>query len=645
MEAIEHIKKLKDLLVKERDEDYRLFREQFLKASFEERRKNGLTWYPVMLRGEEPAYGDYVQANIERTIHMNEPHQFSAGKNVILFSNKNNQIKEIKGTVKHVQKNSIAIVLQVDELPEWIYDGKLGINLQFDEQSYDQMERAIDIVIRAKENRVQELREIFNGERIPQFENPDETMFIPKLNLSQNRAIRKAVSAKDVAVIHGPPGTGKTTTLIQAIRLVLQKEKQVLVCAPTNTAVDLLTERLIEEGIKVLRLGHPARISETLLSTTLDGSIQQHVHFKEIKLLKKNAEEYFRMAGKYKRSFGKEEREQRALYYTEAKKCLAESRLLEEHISDHLLNESQVIACTPVISSSYLIKNKKFNTLFFDEGSQALEPMAWIPLLKCNRIIFSGDHFQLPPVVKSKEALAGGLSETLFERCIRLEDVSSLLTLQYRMHHQIMTFSNNYFYGGKLEADVTVKETLISFNAEDYLLNNPIEFIDTAGCGFDEKQNPETLSSYNPDEASILWKHLSQVVAQYKNSFGTENFPLSMGIITPYKQQQELIIEQLQSLINEPEIRRNIQVKTIDGFQGEERDIIYISFVRSNTEGEIGFLSDIRRTNVAITRARKKLVMIGDSATLSSHSFYRELIDYCEKNNSYKSAWEFLHIE
>ena len=643
--SVEHSQKLKELLHKEREEDYRLFREQFLKASFEERKKNGLTWYPVSLRGEEPAYGDYIQVNIERTTNINDPHQFSAGKNVILFSNKNNQIKEIKATIKHVQKNSMGLIVQVDELPDWVYEGKLGVNLQFDELSYEQMDRAIDVVIKAKENRVQELREIFNGDAIPQFDKVDDTLLITNLNLSQNRAIRKAVSCKDVAVIHGPPGTGKTTTLVQTIRIVLQKENQVLVCAPTNTAVDLLTEKLTELGVKVLRLGHPARISETLLSTTIDGSVQQHVHYKEIKMLKKNAEEYFRMASKYKRSFGKEEREQRTLFYNEAKKMISEARLLEEHISSQLINESQVIACTPVISSSYLIKGKKFNTLFFDEGSQALEPMVWIPLLKCNRIIFSGDHFQLPPVVKSREAQENGLGETLFERCIKLQEASSLLTLQYRMHHCIMQFSNNYFYEGKLEADATVKETLISFNPDDYLLNNPIEYIDTAGCGFEEKQNPETLSSFNPDEINILWKHLKLLIAQYGESFNTEYFPLSVGIITPYKQQQEMIIQQLNEIDFSNEIKKNIHIKTIDGFQGEERDIIYISFVRSNNEGEIGFLSDIRRTNVAITRARKKLVMIGDSATLASHSFYRELIDYCEKNQSYKSAWEFIHTD
>ena len=640
----ERLKKLLSLLEIEKKEDYRQYREHFLKAGFEERKKSGLTWYPVELRGEEPAYGDYVQINLERTTNKNDPHQFTAGKNVVFFSNKNNILKELNGTIRHVQKNSMAVILQVDELPEWAYDGKLGINLQFDNQSYDQMEQAMRVVIDGKSERVNELKEIFEGERLAEFEEIKQEIIVPTLNLSQNRALRMVIAAKDIAVIHGPPGTGKTTTLVHSIRMVLQTEKQVLVCAPTNTAVDLLTEKLSEQGIRVLRLGHPARISDNLLRTTIDGSIQGHENYREIRELKKNAEEYFRMASKYKRSFGKEEREQRTLFYTEAKKCLNEAKLLEEYIQNQLLTEAQVIACTPVISASYLLKGKKFDTLFFDEASQALEPMTWIPLLKCKRIILSGDHFQLPPVVKSREAISGGLNVTLLERCMNLRNNSELLTLQYRMHHKIMEFSNQYFYGGKLEADVTVKETLISYDQGHHLLSNSVEFIDTAGCGFEEQINPESLSSYNPDEVKLLWKHLQLLTEEYELAFDTKEFPLSIGIITPYKQQQEYITQSLLEEFADPTIIQQIEIKTIDGFQGEEKDIIYISFVRSNPEGEIGFLNDIRRTNVAITRARKKLVMIGDSATLGHHEFYRQLVEYCEKINAYKSAWEFKDI-
>ncbi len=640
-ESIEYLKKIKSLLQVEQDEDLKQFKEQFLKVDLNARKKNGLTWHPVVISNSELGFGEYLHIDIERTTNLFEPHQFSSGKNVIFFSNKNNEVQEMKGTVKAVFKNTMKIILHTDELPDWAYEGKLGVNVEFDSNSYTEMHYALDKVIAASENRVSELREIFHGTRKAEFEKVDDSLVISSLNLSQNRAVRKALAAKDVAVIHGPPGTGKTTTIVQAIRVALQTEKQILVCAPTNTAVDLLTEKLKEQGINVLRLGHPARVSDKQIESTIDGQMQNHEHFKEIKTLRKNAEEYFKMAGKYKRTFGKEEAQQRTMYYTEAKNCIKEAILLEDYIVDSLFANAQVICCTPVTSTGKHLKNKRFKTLFFDEASQALEPMAWIPLLKCDRVIFSGDHFQLPPVVKSKLAMQGGLSETLFERCIKLDEAPSLLNLQYRMHNAIMGFSNEVFYNGELEADASVKETLLSYNEQDYLLNKPIDFIDTAGCGFDEEINPESLSLRNAGEANLVWKHLKLLVEQYLQVSGKEVFDLSVGIISPYKEQNEFLNNEFADQIVDENLRKRITIKTIDGFQGEERDIIYISFVRSNTENEIGFLSDIRRTNVALTRARKKLVIIGDSATLANSDFYKKLIDYCEKNNGYTSAWEF----
>ncbi|MFL5751778.1 MAG: AAA domain-containing protein [Bacteroidia bacterium] len=640
--SIVHLRKIKDLLQIERDEDLLQYKEQFLRADVNQRRTNGLTWYPVTINNSELSVGEYLQVEVERTTFLNLPHQFSSGKNVLLFSNKNNEIHEIGGTVRMVNRNTMKILLNTDELPDWCYDGKLGVNMQFDDNSYSEMNRALDIVIKAKENRLSELREIIHGTEEAKFGLINENILIPSLNLSQNRAVRKALAARDIAVIHGPPGTGKTTTLVQAIRLTLQNEKQVLVCAPTNTAVDLLVEKLTEQGVNVLRLGHPARVSDATQKTTLDGQMQKHEHFKDIKNLRKNAEEYFKMAGKYKRVFGKEEAQQRTLYYTEAKNCIKEAVLLEDYITDNLLQNAQVIACTPVVSTSRYLRGKNFDTLFFDEASQALEPMSWIPILKCKRVILSGDHFQLPPVVKSKIAEAGGLKETLFERCIKKPGLASLLTLQYRMHNHIMSFSNALFYNNELEADASVKDTLLSYNEEDHLLNKSIEFIDTAGCGFEEQLNPESLSLANPEEAALIWKHLALLTEQYLRSHNKTEFDLSIGIIAPYKEQTELLKEQFNELITNEQLKKKISVKTIDGFQGEERDIIYISFVRSNSNSEIGFLSDVRRTNVALTRARKKLIMIGDSATLAAHEFYRKLIDYCEKTGGYGTAWEYM---
>lgn len=638
--SIERLKKLKELLVIEREEDYKQYNEQFLRANIEQRKKNGVTWFPIQILSEEIGYADYIHLEIERTSMLDTPHQFSSGKTVSLFSNKNPDEKlELLGTIKMVQKNKMKLILHTDEMPDWCYEGRLGVNIQFDDNSYTEMQKALDDVINARNNRVAELREIIEGELKPHFEAIDDSVVIPHLNFSQNKAVRHILSAEDVAVVHGPPGTGKTTTIVQAIRLTLQTENQVLVCAPTNTAVDLITEKLLEQGVNVLRIGHPARVSDDLLKTTIDGQVQNHENYKDIKHLRKTAEEYFRMAGKYKRVFGKEDAKQRALYYSEAKNCIKESRLLEDYIVHSLFDSAQVICCTPVSSTNKHLTKKRFRTLFFDEASQALEPMSWIPLLKCQRVIFSGDHFQLPPVVKSIEAKKQGLDQTMLDRLTPYEHVSTLLTRQYRMHQHIMQFSNAYFYHNELEADATVKETLLSLNEDDELLNKPIELIDTAGCSFDEWQNPETLSLSNKGEADLVFKHLELLLQQYQAT--NETAKLDIGIISPYKEQIELLKDKLLAFDYSTYPINHIAVKTIDGFQGEERDVIYISLVRSNPDSEIGFLSDIRRMNVALTRAKKKLVVVMDTSTIGNHPFYKAFIEYCETHQYYKSAWEF----
>ncbi|MDI9340140.1 MAG: AAA domain-containing protein [Sediminibacterium sp.] len=640
MEANSRLLQLKKNLLIEREEDYFQYRELFLKAGIDQRRKNGLTWYPVKINSEELGYADLLQIEVERTSHTDTAHQFSAGKNISLFSNQPDQeTREINGTIRAAYKNKLKIILHTDELPDWCYDGKLGINVQFDDNSYTEMQKALDEVIAAKGNRVAELRDILEGKIPFTFEKQDETLLVPQLNRSQNEAIRKALSANDVAVIHGPPGTGKTTTLVSAIRVCLQSESQVLVCAPTNTAVDLLAERLGALGISVLRLGHPARISEDLIGTSLDGRIQGHKNYYEIKNLRKNAEEYFKMAGKYKRVFGKEDAKQRAAFYTEARNCLKEARQIEDFIVEDLFASAQVICCTPVTSTSKHLSRKTFGTLFFDEASQALEPMVWIPLVKCRRLILCGDHHQLPPVVKSMEAQKGGLGKTLLDRCIRFEGAVSLLSRQYRMNMPIMAFSNGFFYNNELEADGSVKDNTLTEEKDAGFYNTPVEFIDTAGCGFEEAQNPETLSSYNTGEGQVLYRHLQDVLQWYTSLDYTT--PVSIGIISPYKEQIGWLRENQDAFSLPTEKVSELRIRTIDGFQGEECDIIYISLVRSNADMEIGFLSDIRRMNVAITRARRKLVVIGDSATIGQHPFYKAFIDYCETNGFYRSAWEF----
>ncbi len=636
--AIERLKGLKQLLKIEREEDYRLYKEQFLRVNLDQRKKNGVTWYPIKINSEELGSGDLMHLEIERTTQIDKPHQFSSGKNVSLFSNRQDEVLEITGTIKSVSKNSLKLIIHSDELPDWCYDGKLGINIQFDDNSYNEMQQALDVVINANNNRIAELREMIEGTIPISFQKINNDVIIPQLNLSQNKAVRHVLSVNDIGVVHGPPGTGKTTSLVQAIRLTLQTENQILVCAPTNSAVDLITEKLIELGIDVLRMGHPARISDELQKSSIDGKISSSPYYKDIKNLRRNAEEYFRMAGKYKRVFGKEDAQQRTAFYTEAKNCIKEARLLEDFIVDELFKTTQVICCTPVTSTHRGLAKKRFDTLFFDEASQALEPMVWIPLLKCKRLILCGDHFQLPPVVKSIEAKKGGLDQTLLDRCIKFKDAVSLLTRQYRMNTAIMGFSNNFFYNNELIADESVSAQVL-LNDENSMLSRSIEFIDTAGCNFDEIQNPETLSYFNPKEGDVLFKHLQQLLIEYGQQ---ELLPaISVGIISPYKEQREWLKDNIVEMDFDKTKLESLSVKTIDGFQGEERDVIYISLVRSNEKQEIGFLNDLRRMNVAITRAKKKLVVIGDSSTIGASKFYNSFLEYCEKHGAYRTAWEW----
>ncbi len=635
----ERLQQLRKLLKIERDEDFAHYKQHFSRNNINHRRQNGVTWYPIVITNTEIGLGEYIAIDIERTTNHNEPHQFSGGKVASLFSNNSNEEGTLNGTIKVLGPNKLRLSLNVDDLPEWCDDGKLGINLLFDETSYKEMDIALEKVISASNNRLAQLRDVMYQIKLPAFEKSDESFHITGLNQSQNNAVRKILSAKDIAIIHGPPGTGKTTTLVQAIRQTLFTEKQVLVCSPSNTAVDLLTEKLHREGITVLRLGNPARISEEVLMNTLDAKVAAHESYKDLKSYRKTADEYFRMAGKYRRTFGKEEREQRQLLYQEARKILHEARALEDYIISEQFEKSQVIACTPVVSSGRMMRDRQFSTVFIDEAAQALEPMCWIPISRSNRVVFAGDHFQLPPTVKSKTAEAQGLKETLFERCMQIENVSVMLNTQYRMHEHIMNFSNQKFYDGNLKADVSVKETLL--DTQDLLLNTALDFIDTAGCGYSEIVNPESLSIANPEEAQLLLKHLKMVLEQYAQSKEATK-RISIGIISPYKEQVQYLTAQIAGDEELEKFKSQIAVKTVDGFQGQERDIIYISMVRSNDQREIGFLSDTRRMNVALTRAKKKLVVIGDSATIANHPFYKHFLDYAESVGAYKSAWEFI---
>jgi energy-coupling factor transporter ATP-binding protein EcfA2 len=633
---MDYFKKQLDLLKIEREEDRQSYLQLTQSSSLSTRRENGLTWYPIAIRDTELGRGDYLTVEVERTTHQDIPHQFRSGVSAVLFSNHDPRQNNIEGTISFQSGNRMKIALRTDELPEWSRDGKLGVDLLFDDNSYDEMQNALKLAGTLYEKTAEgRLIRILTGETPATFRDDLPPVSIPSLNASQQAAVNKILTANDVAIVHGPPGTGKTTTLVQAIKAIIQQERQqVLVVAPSNTAVDLLSEKLSDQGLNVLRVGNPARVSDRLLALTLDSKMAEHSSMKDIKRLKKQASEFRDMAHKYKRNFGKAERDQRKALFDEARNIMKQVENTEQYIIDDLLNKAQVITATLVGANNYMVRQLKYKTVVIDEAGQALEPACWIPILKAQKVVLAGDHFQLPPTIKSTEAAQKGLSTTLLEKCVALHpEAVTLLEEQYRMHETIMGYSSAVFYENRLKAHGSVAQHLL-FSAD-----TPLSFVDTAGCGFDEKS--EGTSITNPEEAAFLFKHLRQLVAELSTHYQPENFP-SIAIISPYRQQVQLLQELLPHSAALQLYSHRISVNTIDSFQGQERDIVYISMARSNTEGKIGFLSDIRRMNVAMTRARKKLVVIGDSGTLSQLPFYEDFIAYSADRNAYQSAWEFV---
>ncbi|HEV7349711.1 AAA domain-containing protein [Telluribacter sp.] len=638
---MDYFKKLLELLKIEREED----RQQYLRltetTSVTDRRASGLVWYPIAIRGSEIGRGDYLTVDIERTTHQDIAHQLRFGAPAVLFSNYNPKADRAEGTITHQIGNRLRITLRTDELPDWTRDGKLGIDLLFDDTSYDEMQNALrQASLLADKPEEGRLIQILTGHKAPTFTPPDATYTLPRLNPSQQTAVEKILTANELAIVHGPPGTGKTTTLVQAIKaLIKQDSRQVLVVAPSNTAVDLLSEKLSEEGLRVLRVGNPARVSDRLMALTLDSRMAEHPRMKDIKTLKKQANEYKNLAHKYKRNFGKAERDQRKALFDEAHKIMKEVDQLERYIMDDLLAKAQVITATLVGSNHYTVRHLSYTTVVIDEAGQALEPACWIPILKARKVVMAGDPYQLSPTIKSQEAAREGLSTTLLEKCI-LQHPESVVLLeeQYRMNEAIMGYSSQVFYRNKLKAHASVANHRLTPTEV------PLVFIDTAGCGFEEKL--EGTSSTNPEEAAFLFKHLHGLVSALQHSevpYTSENFP-TIAIISPYQKQVAILKELLDHAPDLVQFGSRISVNTIDSFQGQERDVVYISMTRSNPEGDIGFLSDIRRMNVAMTRARKKLVVIGDSATLSSLPFYANFIAHAEGHNAYQSAWEFMEL-
>ncbi len=614
--------------------------------------KRGDAWFPLQVG--KSFYNSLNQTAIEvfRTSDQDIEHNFEFGRPVMFFrSERSEELKyfSFTGTVSYVDGDRMVVTVP-DSAPLLELQQStdpIGVQLSFDETSYKLMFEALDRVMKAKNNRLAYLRDLFySHQKAGRFSF--EPMKFPWLNPTQERAVNEVLWAKDVAIVHGPPGTGKTTTLVEAINETLMRESQVLVCAQSNMAVDWISEKLVDRGINVLRIGNPTRVNDKMLGFTYERRFESHPDYPQLWAIRKAIREL-----RKNRKKGSEN------YHQKMDRLKSRAAEIEIRINAELFGEARVIACTLVGSAHRLLEGMKFGTLFIDEAAQALEAACWIPMRRASRVILAGDHCQLPPTVKSIAALRAGLGKTLMERIAENKpEVVTLLKIQYRMNDEIMRFSSNWFYGGKVESAPQIKYRSVL----DY--DHPITWIDTSNeenqitiegedapedsastsssvsaanqnsdLNFKEQFVGESFGRINKAEAELTLLTL----AEYFTKIGKQRVleeRIDVGIISPYRAQ----VQYLKKLIKKYEFfkpyRRLISVNTVDGFQGQERDVILISLVRSNDEGQIGFLKDLRRMNVAMTRARMKLIILGNKDTMTKHPFYKKLWEYVEAINN-----------
>ena len=502
---------------------------------------------------------------------------------------------------------------------------RLGVDLAFDETSFAAMREALDDVASAKGSRLAELRDVLCGFVAPGFREL-QPMTFPWLNASQQRAVNKTLCCRDVMVVHGPPGTGKTTTLVEAVYETLRREPQVMVCAQSNAAVDWICGKLIDRGVPVLRVGNPARVDDKVLSATYERQFEAHPDYPELWGVRKDIREV--SAGRRRMS-----RADASALSNRLHNLRRRAVELEVKIQVEIFESARVVASTLVGSDNAVLKGRRFTTLYIDEAGQALEAACWIAIRKADRVIFAGDHCQLPPTVKSVEAERAGLSRSLMESVVdKCRSAVELLTVQYRMNEAIMRFSSDWFYGGRLQAAEEVKcRGILDFDS-------PVEWLDTSEMDFSEKYVSATGGRVNSDEGEFMLDSLEAYIKRIGEK-RVEDENLDFAVISPYKAQVSWLRRNAKKRNVLRRLKGKIAINTIDGFQGQERDVVFISLVRSNDDGKIGFLSDLRRMNVAMTRARMKLVIIGSAATLTRHPFYEKLFLSQKKENGMKKSF------
>ena len=601
------------------------FRKQTETMGVERKVRRGDAWFPVSIGRSYYNSLNQMVVEVMRQPGSDIEHNFEAGRPVCFFTIKNDMgtagAKATKGgsklqylsftaTVSYAEQDRMVVALpDSGRIVDLQRQDALGVQLFFDETSYRLMFEALDRVVRARSGRLADLRDIFYT-KAPASRYTFDAMRFPWLNASQEKAVNEVLWAKDVAVVHGPPGTGKTPTLVEAIFETLRRESQVLVCAQSNMAVDWISEKLVDRGINVLRIGNPTRVNDKMLSFTYERRFEAHPDYPQLWSIRKAIREL------------RQQRKHADSWHQKMDRLKSRATELELRIRSSLFGEARVIASTLTGAANRVLEGEKYSTLFIDEAAQALEAACWIAIRKAGRVILAGDHCQLPPTVKSIMALKGGLGKTLMERIVENKpETVTLLKMQYRMNEQIMKFSSEWFYHGMVESAPTVSHRGIL----DY--DTPMMWIDTAECDGKEEFVGENFGRINRAEAELTL----QTLQQYLEKIGKQRIleeSIDVGIISPYRAQVQLLRKELRKREFFRPYRHLLTVNTVDGFQGQERDIILISLVRSNDGGDIGFLRDLRRMNVAITRARMKLIILGSSETMTSHPFYKKLYEY-----------------
>lgn len=601
------------------------FRKQTESMGVERKVRRGDAWFPVSIGRSYYNSLNQMVVEVMRQPGSDIEHNFEAGRPVCFFTIRNDmgtawtkatkagsklQYLSFTATVSYAEQDRMVVALpDSGRIVDLQRQDALGVQLFFDETSYRLMFEALDRVIRARSGRLADLRDIFYT-KAPASRYTFDAMRFPWLNASQEKAVNEVLWAKDVAVVHGPPGTGKTTTLVEAIFETLRRESQVLVCAQSNMAVDWISEKLVDRGINVLRIGNPTRVNDKMLSFTYERRFEAHPDYPQLWSIRKAIREL------------RQQRKHADSWHQKMDRLKSRATELELRIRSSLFGEARVIASTLTGAANRVLEGEKYSTLFIDEAAQALEAACWIAIRKAGRVILAGDHCQLPPTVKSIMALKGGLGKTLMERIVENKpETVTLLKMQYRMNEQIMKFSSEWFYHGMVESAPTVSHRGIL----DY--DTPMMWIDTAECDGKEEFVGENFGRINRAEAELTL----QTLQQYLEKIGKQRIleeSIDVGIISPYRAQVQLLRKELRKREFFRPYRHLLTVNTVDGFQGQERDIILISLVRSNDGGDIGFLRDLRRMNVAITRARMKLIILGSSETMTSHPFYKKLYEY-----------------